>query len=211
MEPNMKQRSVEIIFIDGTKKQILSILFPGKEDKYPDYDAPTYLLLTDSSNLQNNLVTPNDRFPVGFILQKYTPPETSNKDELIPVPPPLGRLYIDQVPKGARIQFFCHGETQGEYNNFISFVYEIICELKKYGNVELLFNNSKGGKPWEQIPDHNWDRSALELFFKGLTYKEIGNRLNKSQGTIMNRFNYLRKKYGEIIVPKANNRRNNSS
>jgi hypothetical protein len=58
-----------------------------------------------------------------------------------------------------------------------------------------------GRKPWEQIPDHNWDRKALELWCTGYTHREIGDKVGVTGKTVQNRMIDLRKFYGTEIVP----------
>jgi hypothetical protein len=54
---------------------------------------------------------------------------------------------------------------------------------------------------WLTIPDRGWDRECVRLWHRGLTCKDIGRRLKKTDKTILNRLNQIRKEYGEQIVP----------
>jgi hypothetical protein len=62
-------------------------------------------------------------------------------------------------------------------------------------------------QPWEQIPDHLWDRKALELWWQDYTCPEIGNKIGQSPKTVLNRISVLRKLYGEALVPTEKQRR----
>jgi len=57
---------------------------------------------------------------------------------------------------------------------------------------------------WLMIPDKGWDRECIRLWHRGLTCKDIGIRLQKTDKTILNRLNQLRKEFGEQIVPYRN-------
>lgn len=57
---------------------------------------------------------------------------------------------------------------------------------------------------WLMIPDRGWDRECIRLWHRGLTCKDIGIRLQKTDKTILNRLNQLRKEFGEQTVPYRN-------
>jgi hypothetical protein len=57
---------------------------------------------------------------------------------------------------------------------------------------------------WLMIPDKGWDRECIRLWHRGLTCKDIGIRLQKTDKTILNRLNQLRKEFGEQTVPYRN-------
>lgn len=58
-----------------------------------------------------------------------------------------------------------------------------------------------GRLPWELVPDHLWDRKALQLWWQGRSCPEIGRDVHQSAKTILNRLCTLRKSYGTAIVP----------
>jgi hypothetical protein len=60
---------------------------------------------------------------------------------------------------------------------------------------------SEEEKPWKKIPDHNWDRQALELWWTGCTHREIGEKVRVTGHTVQNRMTDLRNTYGIEIVP----------
>jgi len=72
-------------------------------------------------------------------------------------------------------------------------------------DIEHLPENNESKKEthqiWSMIPDKGWDRECLRLWHRGLTCKDIGNRLKKTDKTIRNRLNLLRKNFGEQAVP----------
>jgi|GEM_PF-6680708 len=61
--------------------------------------------------------------------------------------------------------------------------------------------------PWKQIPDHGWDRLAVELWSKGYTCKEIARKIDVSEKTVLNRLSDLRKTHGEEIIPSDERRK----
>lgn len=61
--------------------------------------------------------------------------------------------------------------------------------------------------PWEQIPDHGWDRVAVRMWCEGYTAQEIGSRLGLAPGTVYNRLSKLRQQYPEASIPRGNERK----
>lgn len=58
-----------------------------------------------------------------------------------------------------------------------------------------------------QIPDHKWDRAAVELWNKGHSCREIAEKIGDvSDKRVRNRLTELRQKHGERIVPKDEDR-----
>jgi hypothetical protein len=55
--------------------------------------------------------------------------------------------------------------------------------------------------PWQKIPDHSWDRRAVEMLWKEYTSPEIGRAIGVSSKTIDNRLTILRKLHPGL-VPK---------
>jgi hypothetical protein len=64
-----------------------------------------------------------------------------------------------------------------------------------------------GTELWTQIPDHLWDRQALELWHKGHSCTEIGMKIGQAGKTVRNRLTILRSVYGREIVPTNKDRR----
>jgi len=58
-------------------------------------------------------------------------------------------------------------------------------------------------EPWMAVPDHGWDRQALELWWEGYTVGDVASRLSLSEKTVRNRLTALRLAYGAEIVPKV--------
>ncbi len=65
----------------------------------------------------------------------------------------------------------------------------------------------KARHPWEEIPDHAWDRKALALWWEDYSCPEIGEKLSQSAKTVLNRLSALRQMYGTEIVPTDKQRR----
>lgn len=55
--------------------------------------------------------------------------------------------------------------------------------------------------PWESIPDHLWDRLAIQLWCAGLSNQEIGLRLSLQPRTVTNRISMLRQSYPQAGIP----------
>jgi hypothetical protein len=55
--------------------------------------------------------------------------------------------------------------------------------------------------PWEKIPDRNWDRKAVELWWKGYENSEISKRVMVEARSVTNRISILRQNFGTDIVP----------
>jgi hypothetical protein len=66
-------------------------------------------------------------------------------------------------------------------------------------------------QPWHQVPEHLWDRRALELWWAGHSHKEIGQQLSQAPKTIRNRLAQLRKEFGPQIVPLRHGRDNSGT
>ena len=62
-------------------------------------------------------------------------------------------------------------------------------------------------KPWEKIPDHHWDRMALEFWWLGYNNREIAKKVNAAPRRVTNRICELRGFFGEKIVPYDNQRK----
>jgi len=59
----------------------------------------------------------------------------------------------------------------------------------------------------EKVGDKEWDRMAVELWWQGYTAREIGAKVQASEGRVTNRISELRQKYGKKIVPLDRERR----
>lgn len=55
--------------------------------------------------------------------------------------------------------------------------------------------------PWDCIPEHGWDRRAVELLHRGDSMTEIAEELHISPARIRNRLSELRNRHGTDVVP----------
>lgn len=53
-------------------------------------------------------------------------------------------------------------------------------------------NENKEKYPWDQIPDYNWDRTAVEMLWRNYTNKEIASLISTTEGTVRTRLSELR-------------------
>jgi len=58
------------------------------------------------------------------------------------------------------------------------------------------------GEPWKRIPDSGDNRKIIKFWHEGFTAKEIAQRVNRREKTIINRISDLRRDYGEDVVPR---------
>jgi hypothetical protein len=56
-------------------------------------------------------------------------------------------------------------------------------------------------EPWMCIPDHFWDRKAVEMWCKGHSNQEIANKVNVESRTVTNKISILRQKYPDAGIP----------
>lgn len=59
----------------------------------------------------------------------------------------------------------------------------------------------KSSKPWELIPEHRWDRTAVKMWCEGYLGQEIANRVNVTAKTVHNRLSRLRQLYPDADIP----------
>jgi hypothetical protein len=62
-------------------------------------------------------------------------------------------------------------------------------------------------KPWMQIPDKEWDRVALKMWWNYYTCKEISQLVHVTPERVTNRISELRQIHGQGIVPLDKQRR----
>jgi hypothetical protein len=70
---------------------------------------------------------------------------------------------------------------------------------------------SRPDQPWQRLPEHLWDRQAVELWWAGHSHKEIGQQLSQAPKTVRNRLAQLRKAFGPQIVPLRHGRDNSGT
>lgn len=57
-----------------------------------------------------------------------------------------------------------------------------------------------GDEPWNQIPDHLWDRTAVQMWREGYTSKEIALSVGVTPRRVTNRLSELRQRYPHIVL-----------
>ena len=55
------------------------------------------------------------------------------------------------------------------------------------------------GNPWEDIPDHRWDRKAVQMLWEGYQDPQIAKKLDVSSKTVTNRLSFLRQLYPDCV------------
>lgn len=68
---------------------------------------------------------------------------------------------------------------------------------------QTLVDYEDGQRPWELIPDHNYDQIMIELWCKGHSAEEIARRIGKRHHsrTIYNRLSVVRRQYPNARIP----------
>ena len=139
------------------------------------------------------------------------------KVHILPWPRLVIRLYVTRVrDEQVHLLVRCHAPHARDtiFPQFVSELYKLrdrFAKASEEGVEEPPLQEVKetepawspGSEPWTQIPDHGWDRQALDLWWQGLTVPEIANRLHMGEKTVRNRLTTMRKVYGEKIVPTA--------
>ena len=92
------------------------------------------------------------------------------------------------------------GAARSSYPEYLAL---LLGALHEQGMIKLLPDWAKKHvEPWNEIPDHGYDRLMVEMLHEGYTDPEIANRVGKDSKTIRNRLSILRGKYGSEIVPR---------
>lgn len=78
-------------------------------------------------------------------------------------------------------------------------VVEIWLEPKHTKSADKVDVIQKGTPLWEQIPDKDWDRQAVQLLHKGYSDPDIGKRLSISSKRVTNRLSELRRLFPEQV------------
>lgn len=125
-----------------------------------------------------------------WYIYKYTPAKNLVMMEL---------KFINEFERGVIIKFVWREGMQDK--DVEQFAEKVLARIKEVATVEMITPGPESTQPWEQIPDHEWDREAVMCRWKGYTYAEIAKKVRVSPGRIGNRLSELRKKFGEDIVP----------
>lgn len=75
-------------------------------------------------------------------------------------------------------------------------------------NDDQTHNEIENLHPWQRIPDHFWDRQAVEMWCNGYTAREIGHKVYVTPRRVANRISELRKIYPFIPTNKERYRMN---
>lgn len=119
-----------------------------------------------------------------------------------------GGITCLKYPKGFQITFITYENYQEKMDQF-SKVFAAKAIMLGYSieevsqAVEVIHN----GDPWDSIPDHNWDREAVKLWWEGFSGKEIALKVGCNKERVHNRLCELRKIHDVNIVPTDEMRR----
>ena len=122
---------------------------------------------------------------------------------------PVGGITCLHYPKGFQITFIHNRDDYQE--NVDQFIKEFVRKGKLLGysieEVNKEGERSENEHPWDKIPEKNWDREAVRLWWEGLSGKEIALIVGCSKERVHNRLCELRKIHDENIVPTDKMRR----
>jgi hypothetical protein len=118
-----------------------------------------------------------------------------------------GKITASSTPDGKTLLRVWAKDKDWPY---LSEAWELIeSELQRQGWIgaqSIISNDEHFGNEesriWEQIPDHEWDRIAVEMWCEGRTAPEIAKEIGVSSGRVNNRITDLRKVYPTIPYHK---------
>jgi hypothetical protein len=114
---------------------------------------------------------------------------------------------------GECIERSCHAKAGEDHDRVFQYVTQQIEQLTAEGvEAEQSDENDEDGdqnqdNPWDLVPDHLWDRMAVELWCNGYQGGEIAQRVSVAPGTVHNRISELRKLYPDAGIPFDEDRR----
>jgi hypothetical protein len=123
----------------------------------------------------------------------------------------LAQIRIDSAPSFVLVFFEECGASERDWKKVEKLAQEIFIKAK-----ELKYEISvdpktimpkRYSKPWEEVEDHYFDRTIVELWWGGNTNSEIGKKIHREPRTVTNILSRLRGKYKEEIVPTDEQRR----
>lgn len=121
---------------------------------------------------------------------------------------PAGWLSGFEVAGGFAVELsYQEGHYPDEIRGYLRLLWEaLVADGLKPLEEPAAPGGEAGGKEvtnlelWERIPDHKWDRRAVELWCKGYSYKDIGRQTRVSWERVRNRLSELRQAYPDIIL-----------
>lgn len=212
LQPNSSDADLtfkEIQVIGATEKSIYELFFSHHGRLFEDVDLKLYLGVF---GLEDYRTYECDKY--GVLPKWYICPFESAADSDSNVVMEL--RFVDSFARGVIVQFvWREGKQQSNAEHFVQ---KLIDRIKQVAEVlDIATSPSSKSietegkreslKPWEKIPDHLWDRVALEMWHNGHTNREIGQKVSVTPEAITNRLSELRKQYGEEVVPKDGERR----
>lgn len=137
------------------------------------------------------------------VVEAATDPDKPDKE--------LAEIRIRPYPSLVLVFFEDSGTSSKMWENVEVIVRDIIIKAKELdyevSAVPAYLMPKSHNRQWEEVADHYFDRTIVELWWGGATNSEIGKKLNLAPRTVTNSLSRLRGKYGEDIVPTNEQRR----
>ena len=208
-EPKIRDHYYQEIQVELPSEKPIYELFFDREGRFiEDQDTDLYLYVFGLVDYQKYEKDGLNILPKWYICSNKT---MSDSDFSIADNSLMVELkFIEDMGTGIQINFV--GREGSNTIEVITFVNNFISKLNKVAHVNIIKPNDhlytiNPAVPWEQIPEHNFDRRILKLWYEGYTYKTIGEILHLEEETVKNRNCLLRKKYTPKIVPYNNERK----
>lgn len=124
---------------------------------------------------------------------------------------PAGCITCLKYPMGFQITLISNDLDYFEKIEQFSLAFFDKAKMLGYSIEEVNKEGEEAEKehPWDKIPDKNWDRIAVRLWWEGFSAKEISEKVYCSPKRIQNRLSELRERYSKDIVPTDEIRRRN--
>jgi hypothetical protein len=74
-----------------------------------------------------------------------------------------------------------------------------LIDQKIYADIAYFYYRNR--HPWDNIPDHLWDRHAVKLWCEGYSNQDIARWVNVHPRTVTNRISELRRRYPRAGIP----------
>jgi len=119
----------------------------------------------------------------------------------------VGLVTVAELPQGQIRILLSHGGIEPPIV-FWFWAVELMKEMERLGFSEIQpmedgesLNQQKQDEqlePWKKIPDHLWDRVAVEMWCNGYTNRDIANKVSVQPRVVTNRISQLRQLYPSI-------------